>query len=782
MSSSHHRSGVWVQKNKTHKNGQHKSKGELRTEQKGRTVQGGQFRKGKKSIVTKNDRRNRRSQRRALNQLLTLQEKQKFESTPLDVTIVSTSPLINVQNFLDLFRDFEEHEDIEMSEDCNKPDKSIHKVSMKFPRWKISLNFRVADMNDLWNTLDLAKIADLVIFLYDPFEEVSAETEDLLSSLLGQGLPAVVHCLYIELEKDQNAQVFLKEKSEVKKNVIKRIKAWFPDPHVDFVSGNADMSSFLFRLSTVRPASVEYREMRPYMISTAVERVNPEDQSQSGSVRISGIVKGGTLDVNGVVHVLGYGDFLLSEVIIHERADNQKGKRQKDAVSAGDRTLTANPADQPSLKPEEEIEMEDSATNSQLDAASVAMSKKRLMKTVPKGTSNYQAAWIVDDDEKEVEDDGAEVNTESDEEDVDMNKEQMEADGNSLEDNDTVSEVEKNSEMDLEQIDMSEDADGYDSRLKEQDEAAAYAQMKKRLQDRMFPDEIDTPLDTPARIRFFKYRGLDDFRSANWDAEENLPREYAQVSRFSNMKSSKKAALNFANRTAVEPFNTATVVLRDAPLSMADTTSSLVVYGLLLHEHSMTVVNMSVKRISGFEAPVRSGQELVFQVGFRRFKAKALFSELSAGKLHKFLRFMPEEEHFVISVYAPITFPPAPVLVYKDSEAGKVELIAKGSVLSLDPSRVVLKRVVLSGHPFKINVRSAVIRFMFFNTEDVNWFRKVKLTTKNGRVGEIKEPLGTHGHMKCRFDGQLQSSDTVLMKLYKRVFPKWTYTPLENGK
>lgn len=93
--------------------------------------------------------------------------------------------------------------------------------------------------------------------------------------------------------------------------------------------------------------------------------------------------------------------------------------------------------------------------------------------------------------------------------------------------------------------------------------------------------------------------------------------------------------------------------------------------------------------------------------------------------------------------------------------------------MDADPRRIVAKRIILTGHPFKVHKRSATIRFMFFNPDDIWYYKSVELRTKLGRTGHIKESLGTHGYFKAQWDQQISMQDTVMMCLYKRVYPKW---------
>jgi len=92
----------------------------------------------------------------------------------------------------------------------------------------------------------------------------------------------------------------------------------------------------------------------------------------------------------------------------------------------------------------------------------------------------------------------------------------------------------------------------------------------------------------------------------------------------------------------------------------------------------------------------------------------------------------------VATLYAPIILPSVSVLVFREKKDGTQVLVATGSLLSANPDRVTVKRAVLSGAPLKVHKKSAVVRFMFFNREDIDWFKPVELRTKYGRRGHIR--------------------------------------------
>jgi pre-rRNA-processing protein TSR1 len=108
----------------------------------------------------------------------------------------------------------------------------------------------------------------------------------------------------------------------------------------------------------------------------------------------------------------------------------------------------------------------------------------------------------------------------------------------------------------------------------------------------------------------------------------------------------------------------------------------------------------------------------------------------------------------------------------ESAERFSYQLAGTGTSLPPSLTRVIAKRIILTGHPFKIHKKLVTVRYMFFNREDVEWFSALQLWTKRGRIGYVKESLGTHGYFKATFDGRINPMDSIGVSLYKRVWPK----------
>eukprot|EP00794_Sanderia_malayensis_P007615 gene7616-8456_t len=306
----------------------------------------------------------------------------------------------------------------------------------------------------------------------------------------------------------------------------------------------------------------------------------------------------------------------------------------------------------------------------------------------------------------------------------------------------------------------------YDEQFDLNEERTALQKYREERENELFPDEVDTPVDVPARIRFQRYRGLKSFRSSPWDPKENLPNDYSRIFRFADFKKVKNHIHAMDETQSAASSCYITIYIDNVPSSITDNQRPfLTLFGLLPHEQKFVFYYLVLKIFVRY-CPIQcilsstiGGKTSEFtgprKMTVMHFIIKRHYS-FSGPVRSKFERFLPQDGAVVVTVFAPTMFPPSPVMMF--SREG--ELIATGTVYKSDPGRVILKKVVLSGHPFKINKKSAVLRHMFFNRDDILWFKPVELYTKFGRRGTIKEPLGTHGHMKCVFDGQLKAQDT----------------------
>jgi len=766
-----HRAGPAKQDNKRHKTGRHRSKGTLEILKKGRTAQNAAKSKANQQL-SRMERRNQAKLSRKLKTENVLNEKRRSLNVPHLVAVIPLSNNVFVNDKIMEIINVLKNADVKLTTALASEGYS----HLWIEQFKQAFTFIRPDCSSVLGLLDTLKVVDTILFMISADGGFDRDVDLLMTCILAQGLPSTVVAI-TDLDK-----IPLKKQNEAKQCIQKDIENWLPDEKVCKIDTSTDILNVLRRINSQKKRTITFRDKHPHLLAEELS-FSPSSDENVGTMKVSGFLKGQPLSVNSLIHIPGWGDFQMEQIDLTSN-DFVKSFTGKNVQTT---TLEiSNPKLQETLVSEnipDPLNAEQTwPTDEEMKEATDKIKKKRMIKRVPEGMSVYQSAWIPDE-ESDHDDINSESNDSSDDDD----------DFYSIDEDNSDNEIKSMIDDDMETMSMTStateapiEADKYDLQYDMNEEEQILSKIKEAKCDQMFPDEVDTPNDIPARIRFQKYRGLQSFRTSPWDIKENLPIEYSRIFKFENFDRTRKRIMkHLENITGAMPDWYITIHVKNIPTKMfhsRDGRNPIVVFGLLPHEQKMSVLNVVLKRppTVAFDEPIKSKTELIFQCGFRRFTAEPIFSQHTNGNKFKYERYFHQDSIVVATMFAPIVYSPCSVIAMKYCKDGSFQIIGNGSILSVNPDRVIVKRTVLSGHPFKVHKRSAVVRFMFFNREDIDWFKPVELRTKYGRRGHIKEPLGTHGHMKCGFDGQIKSQDTVCLNLYKRVFPKWTYNQFYN--
>ncbi|CEP13339.1 hypothetical protein [Parasitella parasitica] len=793
-----HRAGSSHQSNKPFKS-RHATKGALREASKGKINRNAVKQGNNVKTVSKADRRHaakiiQQKKREDITRISRIFEGR--QGAPKIIPVLPLCPDSDVDSAIEaIYKSLA----LEMPANATQEATIVHVERFKQKIQLVPLKRNFIDV------IDAFKVADFGILLMSADVEVDQFGINCLLAILNQGIVNVVPVV----QNIENTPAKLR--TSTRKSLTAFVQQFFPEEeHLFTLDSDNDCISALRFITAQRPKPMSWRDNHPYMLAEQVEF--DHTSAETGTLKVTGYARGNPFNANRLVHLQNFGDFQIQQITSASVAatasdmqediqviDTPKPDEQDDLIAENEPDFMNNEQTWPT---EEELAEADARVRRMRNLDGGEPTKKR----VPKGTSSYQAAWIFDDDD-------ADYSEVEDEEDAAMQEDEEEDDDDVVQ---PATSAFPEEEEEYEEIDM-ESKDTYKDEFSAEEEARQYEEYLKNRQTEFdshndFPDEIDTPMHITARERFARYRGLQSFRTSPWDPYENLPIDYSRIFQFENFGRTKLRVVSQAIVGNVKPGTRITVWISNVPLQAYeayDRTRPFILFGLLQYEHKMSLINLQVQRDNAYEETVRSKDPLVMHMGFRRYNVKPIYSQNTnkgTNHVHKFERFMKMGRSYVATIYGPVVFGKMPVMFYKETDSvngmfgvgvdvrkasccidafvfTSLEpiLVSSGTFMDVDVKRIIAKRIILSGHPFKCHKRSAVIRFMFFNVEDIYWFKPVQLTTKYGRVGHISESLGTHGYMKCIFDGTLTQQDTIMMCLYKRVFPKWNTEIYRGG-
>jgi pre-rRNA-processing protein TSR1 len=668
------------------------TKGEIKRRNKGRVDDRSEQRLHIKNVpkdISRNNRKNMAKQfSRQKREAVLLRKRlgHTADSPPILAALVALSQTVDIDT---MFTYLLQHCEAE-----NFDPHSRSPVTMSVSRFKTRLTL-YKTKREIISVLDIAKVADIILFGINVNEEVDSLGLSIIAALKAQGVPSVMGLI------QGLSHLKSKHQTEAKRNISKFFHSQFSDePRVLTLDTVEDAAQVVRFLCDMKIKSVHWRECRPYLLAERIIfKAHPENP-HVGTLLLTGYLRGNRLNPNNLVHLPDYGDFQVTKIelirdpyplskVRKHLSNNSSRPSISDDVPMSDVTSLSNTESDismignevlkvwtPDVTKQETLQTEnvpDPLANEQTFPTNDELHdiEETLRNSVCRAT-DIQAAWILDDGE-----DYNENGKDSDEEMEDTPFESQENDSTFQQTNNERKDKVKDSES----LSVEVRDDGDDTEDKEENYQTIDMEISKPQKNQFerktkeesektdleFPDEVDVPFDQPARIRFQKYRGLKSFRTSPWDPRENLPRDYARIYQFQNFSRTKRRVLSELNE-GPEPGNYITVHIGNVPADIfqsCDQEAPLILGGLLRYENKMSVVNFTVKKHSSYQNPIQAKEEVIFHTGFRRYRAYPIYSEHNHNcDKHKYIRWLHAGQVEVATVIGPISFPPMPLLVF----------------------------------------------------------------------------------------------------------------------